>query len=103
MKTIEFSPYLLLTLKTFKRVTLTACLWWSTRYEVSCVSGLFGIKRIYDNRVFDFMLLLLPLKVITLIIQRSTMRMIGANYNPHRKTALSLAPHTTAPRSDFVL
>jgi len=78
------------------------CLRWSTHCKENYVSGLFGIKLIDDNRVFDFMLPLLPLKVITLTIQRPAMRRIGAGYNPHRNTALSLAPHTAAPRSGFV-
>jgi len=66
------------------------CLWWSTRYKVSCVSGVFGMKRSDDNRVFDFMLPLLLLKVITLTILRPTIRRIGTGCNPHRKTELSL-------------
>ena len=78
------------------------CLWWSTRYKESCVSGVFGTELSDDNRVFDFMLPLLPLKLITLTIQRPAMRRIGARYNPHRKTALSLAPHIAAPQSGFV-
>jgi len=44
MKTIESSPYPLITLKSFRRVTLIVCLCWSTRYKVSCVSGVFGMK-----------------------------------------------------------
>ena len=60
------------------------------------------MKRSDDNRVFDFMLPLLLLKVITLTILRPTIRRIGTGCNPHRKTELSLAPHTAAPRSGFV-
>ena len=102
MKTIEFSPRPLLTLKPFRRVTLIVCLCWLTRYEVSCLGRVLGIKQSDDNRVFDFMLPLLILKVITLTILRSSIIRMGIHYNPHRKTALSLAPHTAAPQSGFV-
>jgi hypothetical protein len=103
MKTIEFSPRQLFTLKPFRRVALIVCLSWLTRFEVSCVSKVLSIKQSDDNRVFDFMLLLLMLKVITLTILRFSIRRMGIHYNPHRKTALSLAPHTATPQSGFVL
>ena len=103
MKTIEFSPRPLLTLKPFRRVTLIVYLCWLTRFEVSCVRRVLCIKQSDDNRVFDFMLPLVMLKVITLTILRSSIRRMDIHYNPHRKTALSLAPHTATPQSDFVL
>lgn len=71
-------------------------------HYISCVSGLPVIKLSNDNHVFYFILPLLPPEVIRSTIQRPAMRKIGTYYNPHRKTALSLAPHNSAPQSGFV-
>jgi len=57
MKTIEFGPYLLLTLKSFRTVTLTVCAWWSTGYKESNTGGLLGLQPGDNNRILGLLLL----------------------------------------------
>ena len=97
MKTIEFGPYLLLTLKPFRTVTLTVCAWWSTGYKESNTGGLLGLQPGDNNRILGLLLL----KLITQTILRFTMRRIGTHYNLHRKARLILLQRPVAPRSGF--